>query len=170
MNYEGIVRHFFRACVLIIHNSQLERQIAGLIVCGSVKHLRVGCGSGLSGGLRSGSSRCCYRLSSSLCGGLSRRLVALLHTPSADTGVPATVELARLNVERNGYQVVNVARVVLDTLLAEDFKADLARVLLLSLQYIRLYFPWVTRFANTFLYRKNLYDFSYYIHFVSVNS
>ena len=166
MNYEGIVRHFFRACVLIIHNSQLERQIAGLIVCGSVKHLRVGCGSGLSGGLRSGSSRCgcgcCYRL--------SRRLVALLHTPSADTGVPATVELARLNVERNGYQVVNVAKVVLDTLLAEDFKADLARVLLLSLQYIRLYFPWVTRFANTFLYRKNLYDFSYYIHFVSVNS
>ena len=140
----------------------LEWQVAGLVVCGSVEHLRVSNGSGL----RSGSRCCCRcsRLGRSLCGGLSRSHIPLLNTPSTDTGVPTTVELARLNVKRNGYQIVDVARVVLDTLLAEDFKAYLARILLLRLQYIRLYFPWVTRFADAFLQRQYLYDFSYNFH------
>lgn len=143
----------------------LKWQVAGLVVCRRVKHLRVSGRSGLSScSLRSGRCCCgCCRLGCSS-GGLSRSLIALLHAPSADAGVPATVELARLNVERNGYQVVDVARVVLDTVLAEDFEAYLAWILLLRLQYIRLYFPWVTRFADAFLQRQYLYDFSYNFH------
>ena len=141
----------------------LEGQVAGLVVCGSVEHLRVSNGSGL----RSGSRCCCRcsRLGRSLCGGLSRSHIPLLNTPSADTGVPTTVELARLNVKRNGYQVVDVARVVLDFVLAEDFEADLARILLLRHQYIRLQLPRVTcATAGTRLQRQYLYDFSYNFH------
>ncbi len=140
----------------------LEGQVAGLVVCGSVEHLRVSNGSGLRSG-----SRCCCRCCRLGCcsGGLSRSHIPLLNTPSTDTGVPTTVELARLNVKRNGYQVVDVARVVLDFVLAEDFEADLARILLLRLQHIRLHLPRVTcATAGTRLQRQYLYDFSYNFH------
>lgn len=142
--------------------SYLEWEVAALVAaCNGIKGSRV-------------SHRSCCCLSSG-CGSGSRHLrtlrsrchSTLLYAPCADRGVPTTVELARLDVKRNRYHIINLARVVLDTILSEYLEAHFTRVLLLCLQYIRLYFPRIARLAGAALLRQYLNDFSDYVHFCS---
>lgn len=139
----------------------LERKVAAL-VCRTVE----------SGGVCCRSSRClcrgrlCYGSGgshgSSRCG-----YCTLLYAPSTDRSVPTPVEFAGFYIERDRNNIVYLARVGLNTLLAEEFETYLTRVLFLRLEDIRLRLPWVARFARTALLGKYLNDFTYNIHCVN---
>lgn len=134
--------------------SCLEGEVAALVAaCNGVKRSRIRC---RSSGCRSGSRH--------LRALRSRSDSTLLYAPCTDRGVPTTIELARLDVKRNRYHIINLAGVVLNTILSKDFKAYFTRVLLLRLQYVRLHLPRITRLAGATLLRQYLNDFSDYVH------
>ena len=90
--------------------------------------------------------------------------VALLNLPGTDRGVPPAVELAALNVKRDGNELVQIARVLFDAVLSEYFEMHLAGILVKGFQHIRLYFPRVTIAADALLCGQYLNYLTYNFH------
>ena len=84
--------------------------------------------------------------------------ITLLDAPCADRGVPTAVELTALDIETNGNQLIYVAGVLLDTLLAENLEMHLTGVLIQGLEYVWLYFPRVAVTAYAFLLNVQPYS------------